>query len=71
MGRHVAGHDAAFPLLEIPGGRQTARTIHFIAASERAVCRRASRHGADLRRLNNLRSMITGRYVIEPAKENS
>jgi len=32
--RHVAGMDAAFPLLlDMLGGRQSARTIHFITAS--------------------------------------
>jgi thiosulfate reductase cytochrome b subunit len=63
------GMDAAFPwLLDVMGGRQSARTIHFISASlivlffvVHIVMVLVS--GA----WNNLRSMITGRYVIEPA----
>jgi thiosulfate reductase cytochrome b subunit len=59
--------DAAFPqLLWIFGGRQTARTIHFICAF--------SFLGFFIVHMimvvlsgtwNNIRSMITGRYVIE------
>jgi len=59
--------DAGYPfLLEIFGGRQSARTIHFIAAS--GIVLFVVVHlvmvlisGA----WNNLRSMITGRYVIK------
>jgi thiosulfate reductase cytochrome b subunit len=59
--------DAAFPgLLEIFGGRQSARTVHFIAAF--ALVGFALVHvfmvlvsGV----WNNMRSMITGRYAIE------
>lgn len=58
--------DAAFPfLLDIFGGRQSARTIHFLCAS--AITLFVIVHifmvfvsGA----WNNIRSMITGRYVI-------
>jgi thiosulfate reductase cytochrome b subunit len=61
------GMDAAFPaLLEFFGGRQSARTIHFVTASflvlfvfVHAVMVLVS--GV----FNNLRSMITGRYVID------
>ena len=61
------GMDAGYPfLLEIFGGRQSARTIHFIAAS--GIVLFVVVHlvmvlisGA----WNNLRSMITGRYVIK------
>jgi len=47
------GMDAAFPfLLDLLGGRQTARTIHFHRGERHRDLRRgASRHGADLRRL--------------------
>ena len=40
--------DATFPwLLSLFGGRQSARTIHFIIAfSSRRICRRSHRHGA-------------------------
>lgn len=65
------GMDAAWPwLLDVMGGRQTARTIHFVTASLivlffviHIVMVLVS--GA----WNNLRSMITGRYVIEPAED--
>jgi thiosulfate reductase cytochrome b subunit len=60
------GLDAAFPwLLDLFGGRQTARTIHFIAAT--LIVLFVAVHvvmvllsGA----ANNLRSMITGRYAV-------
>jgi thiosulfate reductase cytochrome b subunit len=59
--------DAGFPfLLDVFGGRQSARTIHFIGAS--GIVLFVVVHlvmvlisGA----WNNLRSMITGRYVIK------
>jgi thiosulfate reductase cytochrome b subunit len=61
------GVDAAWPwLLDLFGGRQSARTIHFISAMLLA--------GFFLLHVglvlvsgvfNNLRSMITGRYAIE------
>jgi len=62
------GMDAAFPfLLDVFGGRQSARTIHFLCAFAltlffivHIVMVFAS--GA----FNNIRSMITGRYAIDP-----
>ncbi len=59
--------DAGFPwLLDLFGGRQSARTIHFITASlvvafivVHLVMVVASGTW------NNIRSMITGRYAIE------
>ena len=66
------GMDAAFPfLLDVLGGRQTARTIHFISGElDRDLRRGASHHGAGSRASGTIsRSMITGRYVIEPAEE--
>jgi len=65
------GMDAAFPiLLDIFGGRQSARTIHFISGSFIVIfvvvhIVMVLLSGA----WNNLRSMITGRYVIEHAEE--
>lgn len=63
--------DAAWPwLLDLFGGRQSARTIHFICASAfvaffviHTVLVLVS--GV----INNLRSMITGRYALPPEKE--
>lgn len=60
--------NAAFPfLLDIFGGRQSARTLHFIGASlivlfvlVHVVMVFASGFW------NNMKSMITGRYAIEP-----
>lgn len=65
------GMDAAFPfLLEILGGRQTARTIHFITASGIVLFVVVHLVMVLISGVwNNLRSMITGRYVIEPAEE--
>ena len=61
------GMDAGYPfLLEIFGGRQSARTIHFIAAS--GIVLFVVVHLAMVLISgvwNNLRSMITGRYVIK------
>lgn len=60
------GMDAAFPvLLDIFGGRQSARTIHFIAASLLVLF--LIIHVAMVilsGPWNNLRSMITGHYAI-------
>ena len=60
--------DAAWPfLLDVFGGRQSARTIHFIAAS--ALVAFVVVHLAMVLvsgAWNNLRSMITGRYAITP-----
>lgn len=66
------GLDAVFPFLPVLfGGRQSARTVHFIAAA--ALVAFVTVHvlmvvlsGA----WNNMRSMITGWYVIEPAGEH-
>jgi thiosulfate reductase cytochrome b subunit len=66
------GMDAAFPaLLDVLGGRQTARTIHFISATGIVLFVVVHLVMVVLSGLwNNLRSMITGRYEIEPAEEN-
>lgn len=65
------GMDAAFPfLLDMFGGRQSARTIHFIAASFIVIFVVVHLVMVLITGVwNNLRSMITGRYVIEPAEE--
>jgi thiosulfate reductase cytochrome b subunit len=61
------GIDAAFPwLLDLFGGRQTARTIHFVAAS--LILLFVLIHVVMVLISgvwNNMRSMITGRYRIE------
>jgi len=62
------GVDAAFPwLVDVFGGRQSARTIHFVLAAlllafviVHVVMVLIS--GV----FNNMRAMITGRYRIEP-----
>jgi thiosulfate reductase cytochrome b subunit len=61
------GMDAAFPwLLDIFGGRQTARTIHFVAAALILLFVFIHIVMVLLSGVwNNLRSMITGRYRIE------
>jgi thiosulfate reductase cytochrome b subunit len=66
------GMDAAFPvLLDLLGGRQTARTIHFISASFIVIFVVVHLVMVLLTGVwNNVRSMITGRYVI-PAEEKS
>ena len=62
--------DAGFPaLLIVFGGRQTARTIHFVTAF--ALVAFVLVHVAMVvasGAWNNLRSMVTGRYVIEHAR---
>jgi thiosulfate reductase cytochrome b subunit len=65
------GMDAAFPfLLDMFGGRQSARTIHFIAASFIVIFVAVHLVMVLITGVwNNLRSMITGRYVIAPAEE--
>jgi len=65
------GMDAAFPfLVDMLGGRQSARTIHFVAASGIVLFFLVHIVMVLLSGVwNNLRSMITGRYVIEPAEE--
>lgn len=61
------GIDAAFPaLVEVFGGRQSARTIHFISASLLVLF--VIVHIAMVvlsGTWNNIRSMITGRYAIQ------
>jgi thiosulfate reductase cytochrome b subunit len=61
------GMDAAFPwLLAVFGGRQSARTIHFVAASGIVLFVVVHLIMVLITGLwNNLRSMITGRYVIK------
>ena len=64
------GLDAAFPfLVEVFGGRQSARTIHFLCATG-IVLFVIIHVGMVLVSgvWNNMRSMITGRYRIEPAE---
>lgn len=65
------GMDAAFPfLLDMFGGRQSARSIHFIAASGIVIFVVVHLVMVLITGVwNNLRSMITGRYVVEPAEE--
>ena len=67
------GMDAALPaLLDLFGGRQSARTIHFIAATGIVVFVVVHLVMVLLSGVwNNLRSMITGRYVVEPAEGKS
>jgi thiosulfate reductase cytochrome b subunit len=67
------GMDAAFPvLLDIFGGRQSARTIHFISAILIVIFVAVHIFMVLASGVwNNLRSMITGRYVIDPAEEKS
>jgi thiosulfate reductase cytochrome b subunit len=61
------GVDAAFPgLVDVFGGRQSARTIHFITASLLVLF--VVVHIAMVvlsGTWNNIRSMITGRYAIQ------
>ncbi|MNV87554.1 Prokaryotic cytochrome b561 [compost metagenome] len=61
------GVDAALPsLVDIFGGRQSARTIHFITASALVIF--VIVHVAMVvlsGTWNNIRSMITGRYAIQ------
>jgi len=61
------GMDAGYPfLLEVFGGRQSARTIHFIAASGIVLFVVVHLVMVLITGVwNNLRSMITGRYVIK------
>jgi thiosulfate reductase cytochrome b subunit len=65
------GMDAAFPfLVDMFGGRQSARTIHFISASLIVIFVAVHIIMVLISGFwNNLRSMITGRYVIEPPGE--
>jgi len=65
------GMDAAFPvLLDMFGGRQSARTIHFISASFIVIFVVVHLVMVLITGVwNNVRSMITGRYVIAPAEK--
>jgi thiosulfate reductase cytochrome b subunit len=60
------GMDAGYPfLLDVFGGRQSARTIHFIAASGIVIFVVVHLIMVLISGVwNNLRSMITGRYVV-------
>ena len=60
--------DAAFPfLLDFFGGRQSARTMHFLCATGIVLFVLVHVVMVLLSGVwNNLRSMITGRYAIEP-----
>jgi len=62
--------DAAFPfLLDIFGGRQSARTVHFLCATGIVLFVPVHVFMVFVSGLwNNLRSMITGRYAIETAE---
>lgn len=61
------GLDAAFPfLLDLFGGRQSARTVHFLCATGIVLFVLVHVFMVVVSGLwNNLRSMITGRYAIE------
>jgi thiosulfate reductase cytochrome b subunit len=63
--------DAAYPiLLEIFGGRQSARTVHFVAAWLLVAFVLVHLIMVLISGVwNNLRSMVTGRYVIEEARD--
>ena len=65
------GMDAGYPiLLDVLGGRQSARTIHFLAASGIVLFVAVHLFMVLVSGVwNNLRSMITGKYVVEPAEE--
>jgi thiosulfate reductase cytochrome b subunit len=59
--------DSVVPVLGLLGGRQSARTIHFVTASSLVlffVVHIAMVLVSGV--WNNLRSMITGRYVVGP-----
>jgi thiosulfate reductase cytochrome b subunit len=66
------GIDAAFPWLTGAfGGRQSARTVHFLAAFALVAFVAVHVLMVLLSGLwNNMRSMITGWYTIEPAGDN-
>jgi thiosulfate reductase cytochrome b subunit len=60
------GLDAAFDLPSLFGGRQTARSIHFLAALGLVIFVAVHLVMVVLSGTwNNIRSMITGRYAIE------
>jgi thiosulfate reductase cytochrome b subunit len=64
--------DAALPgLLDLFGGRQSARTIHFLAAT--LILMFVLVHVAMVMlsgAVNNMRSMVTGRYEIAEHDRN-
>ena len=62
--------DAAFPwLLDVFGGRQTARTVHFAAAALLALFTAAHLAMVLLSGFfNNVRSVVTGRYELPPER---
>ncbi len=64
------GMDAGYPfLLDLFGGRQSARTVHFIIAWLLVLFVAVHILMVILSGFfNNMRSMITGRYAIEPGK---
>jgi thiosulfate reductase cytochrome b subunit len=64
------GMDSVFPvLLDVFGGRQSARTIHFLCATGIVLFAAVHIFMVIVSGLwNNLRSMITGRYAIDPAE---
>ena len=64
------GIDAAFPwLVDLFGGRQTARTIHFICATLIVLFVLVHVVMVLISGVwNNIRSMITGRYRIDAAE---
>ncbi len=66
------GLNSAFPwLLDIFGGRQTARTIHFIAATLMVLFVLVHVFMVLISGVwNNLRSMVTGRYRIDDVEES-
>jgi len=67
------GIDAAFPFLpDLFGGRQSARTLHFITASSLVLFVAVHVAMVVLSGFwNNVRSMISGRYAIDPSGEQS
>jgi thiosulfate reductase cytochrome b subunit len=67
------GMDSAFPwLLSLFGGRQSARAIHFIAASYLFLFLLVHIVMVLISGVfNNMRSMITGRYAIEESSHGS
>jgi len=66
------GIDAAFPWLpELFGGRQSARTLHFLAAGSLVLFVAVHLVMVIVSGLwNNMRSMVTGRYAIEVTGEH-
>jgi thiosulfate reductase cytochrome b subunit len=62
------GMDSVFPvLLDVFGGRQSARTIHFLCATGIVLFAAVHIFMVIVSGLwNNVRSMITGRYAIDP-----